>query len=206
MNAFEGFPKIARLNREMVITEKIDGTNAQIYIGPRSEAPSIPPVLALTDDWFLCVGSRTKWVVPGDDNHGFAKWALKHAEELLTLGPGRHFGEWWGSGIQRGYGLQKGEKRFSLFNTTRWNTTNIPACVSVVPELFRGDFSSVFIEYFVEKLRKDGSEAVPGFMRPEGIVVFHTASNQLFKVTLEKDEMPKSRVVENAAPTYWPVH
>jgi hypothetical protein len=27
---FAGFPKIARLSRECVITEKIDGTNAQI--------------------------------------------------------------------------------------------------------------------------------------------------------------------------------
>lgn len=29
---FNGFPKIARLSRECVITEKIDGTNAQIFI------------------------------------------------------------------------------------------------------------------------------------------------------------------------------
>jgi len=30
---FVSFPKIARLSRECVITEKIDGTNASIYIG-----------------------------------------------------------------------------------------------------------------------------------------------------------------------------
>jgi hypothetical protein len=29
MNEFVEFPKIARLSREMIITEKIDGTNAQ---------------------------------------------------------------------------------------------------------------------------------------------------------------------------------
>jgi hypothetical protein len=28
-------------------------------------------------------------------------------------------------------------------------------------------------------------------MKPEGIVVYHTASRSLFKVTLEKDESPK---------------
>jgi hypothetical protein len=30
MYAFEEFPKIARLKRKVVITEKVDGTNAQI--------------------------------------------------------------------------------------------------------------------------------------------------------------------------------
>ena len=29
---FEGFPKIARLSREIVVTEKIDGTNARVCI------------------------------------------------------------------------------------------------------------------------------------------------------------------------------
>jgi len=29
---FQEFPKIPRLNREMIVTEKIDGTNGQIII------------------------------------------------------------------------------------------------------------------------------------------------------------------------------
>ena len=33
MAEFIGFPKIARLSREIVITEKIDGTNGCIFIG-----------------------------------------------------------------------------------------------------------------------------------------------------------------------------
>ena len=37
------------------------------------------------------------------------------------------------------------------------------------------------------------SLAAPGFMRPEGIVVFHVAANTAFKQTLEKDGEPKSR-------------
>lgn len=32
MLPFEKFNKISRLSRDIVITEKIDGTNAQIYI------------------------------------------------------------------------------------------------------------------------------------------------------------------------------
>lgn len=28
-------------------------------------------------------------------------------------------------------------------------------------------------------------------MKPEGIVIFHTAARQMFKVTIENDESPK---------------
>jgi len=93
---FVGFPKISRLTRDCVITEKIDGTNAQICI---------------KEDGTFLVGSRTQWITPEKDNHGFAKWAYANKEELLSLGVGNHFGEWWGNGIQRGYDLKNGEKR-----------------------------------------------------------------------------------------------
>lgn len=38
----------------------------------------------------------------------------------------------------------------------------------------------------------DGSRAVPGFMNPEGIVVFHEASQTCFKKTIDGDDNPKS--------------
>jgi hypothetical protein len=34
--------------------------------------------------------------------------------------------------------------------------------------------------------------AVPGFMRPEGVVIFHTASGTLYKKTVKDDHQPKS--------------
>lgn len=181
---FEGFPKMARLNREIIITEKIDGTNAQILI---------------TEDGDVFPGSRTRWIRPGDDNAGFASWVEGHKAELITLGPGRHFGEWWGSGIQRGYGLKKGEKRFSLFNTSRWGHNGVdfqskPDCCLVVPELYRGPFSELAIKQALFDLELVGSFAEPGFKNPEGIIVFHTAANSGFKVTLKDDESPKSLV------------
>ena len=43
----------------------------------------------------------------------------------------------------------------------------------------------------IEDLRAKGSYAAPGFMRPEGGVIYHVAGNYLFKKTLEKDEKPK---------------
>lgn len=172
---FIAFPKMARLSREIVITEKIDGTNAQIYIG--------------VDGEFL-TGSRTRWITPEDDNFGFSRWAHEHKDELLTLGPGRHYGEWWGQGIQRNYGIT--EKRFSLFNVARWGIDR-PACCHVVPELYRGEFHSEGIWIALHFLERDGSRAAPGFTKPEGIVIFHTAANIVFKKTLEKDEEHKSQ-------------
>ena len=175
---FKEFSKIARLSRGIIITEKIDGTNGQIFIG---------------EDGEFLVGSRTRWITPEIDNHGFARWAYDHKEELVTLGPGRHFGEWWGSGIQRGYGLPKGEKRFSLFNAVRWTPDTLPQCCHVVPILFQGMFTTGAVDYCLDLLNSQGSQAAPGFMNPEGIVLFHTAGNVGFKKTLKNDEIPKSQ-------------
>ena len=174
IESFEPFPKMPRLSRECIVTEKIDGTNAQIFIG---------------EDGTFLAGSRNRWISPTDDNYGFARWAEANREQLLQLGPGRHFGEWWGQGIQRGYGLQ--EKRFSLFNVSRWNVGNIPECVSVVPTLYVGAFDTADLDRIVESLAQYGSQAAPGFLRPEGIVVYHTAANLCFKKTVEKDASPK---------------
>ena len=172
---FQGFPKLARLTREIIITEKIDGTNAQVFIG---------------DDGSMLAGSRTRWITPSDDNFGFAAWVEQHRAELLTLGPGRHFGEWWGAGIQRRYGLS--EKRFSMFNVQRWAAQELPSCCGLVPVLYRGPFDKDAVDASLERLRQTGSMAAPGFMRPEGVVVFHTAGNVGFKKALEDDERPKS--------------
>lgn len=169
---FQKFPKIPRLSRECIITEKIDGTNGCIYIG---------------EDGEFLVGSRKRWITPADDNHGFAKWAYEHRDELEEgLGFGTHYGEWWGQGIQRGYNLK--EKRFSLFNTRRWTDDVRPTCCYVVPVLLSGIFSTHDVDVILDMLKNEGSVASPGFMKPEGIVVFHIAGNFMFKKTIEKDE------------------
>lgn len=174
MTDFEDFPKMARWSRDIVITEKIDGTNACVFIG---------------EDGEFLTGSRSRWITPAEDNFGFSKWAHYHKEELLELGPGRHFGEWWGAGIQRRYGLA--EKRFSLFNTVRWGESR-PACCYVVPVLYQGANEPEAVSAALELLAYGGSHAAPGFMDPEGVVIFHTAANIGFKKTLKKDEVPKS--------------
>lgn len=178
---FQEFPKIPRLNRTVVVTEKLDGTNACVVV---SDAPTF-------DERIVTAQSRSRIITPEDDNYGFARWVKDNEATLRQLGPGYHYGEWWGQGIQRGYGLT--EKRFSLFNVTRWGETR-PACCHIVPVLFRTlGFADVAVA--VENLRAYGSSAAPGFMRPEGVIAFHEASNRLFKVTLEKDEEPKGKAV-----------
>jgi len=175
---FKGFGKIARLSRACVITEKIDGTNAQIFLG---------------EDGEFLTGSRTRWITPGDDNFGFSRWAHDHEDELLALGPGHHYGEYWGKGIQRNYGLT--ERRFSLFNVARWGESR-PACCDVVPVLYRGLFSTEAVEIALGGLLLTGSRAAPGFMKPEGVVVFHSASGHLYKKTIEHDDEPKNAHVK----------
>lgn len=185
---FTEFPSIARLARDVVVTEKIDGTNAQIHI---------------TEDGRLFAGSRTRWIAPEADNYGFARWVQLHHAELMTLGPGSHFGEWWGSGVQRGYGLANGDKRFSLFNVGRWTSrhnngeADAPAgehtrclevpCCHVVPVLLRCAFDTAAIETALAGLIEHGSVAAPKFMNPEGIVVYHEKARVLFKKTLGND-------------------
>lgn len=182
--AFVEFPKIGRLSRDMVVTEKIDGTNGVIHISDAGD--------------FL-VGSRSQWITPEKDNHGFARWAMEHRAELMQLGPGTHYGEWWGAGIQRRYGLT--EKRFSLFNVGRWVDSHTggvgdlrgkqevaPQCCHVVPTLMLWTFDTAKIDDAIADLQAHGSYAAPGFMQPEGVVVFHTANSTLFKKTIEKDD------------------
>lgn len=180
MTDFVPFQKIPRWSKSqhIFITEKIDGTNAQIQIN--EECTEIK------------CGSRSRWITPDDDNHGFARWVYSNKENLLKLGKGTHFGEWWGYGIQRCYNLK--EKRFSLFNTLRWDTPEqserlkeIPG-VFVVPVLYKGPFSDSIIDETVNQLEKDGSTASPGFQNPEGVVIYMPASRSLYKKTIGSDE------------------
>lgn len=182
---FIEFKKIPRLSRECIVTEKIDGTNG---------------VVMITEDGDVFAGSKSRWITPTEDNYGFAKWVEGNKTELMKLGPGRHYGEWWGQGIQRNYSLT--EKRWSLFNVSKWADDAVrPACCHVVPVLAARDlFDTPALGLKVlKKLKEEGSVAAPGFMKPEGIVIFHVAGNLLFKKTIEKDEEWKGKSASKAA-------
>jgi len=189
-----------------VISEKIDGTNGQILIELYDEVQGEPPLVCVEKDavtYNVWAGSRNRWIYTGKnkDNHGFAQWVMTWAPYLVEiLGVGRHFGEWWGQGIQRGYGLT--EKRFSLFNTDKWRQPLqlralqdqvIPDGLATVPVLYEGTFHTREVEDQLFRLRTFGSQAASGYTRPEGVVVYHVASGEYFKATIENDEKPKGQ-------------
>lgn len=181
--SFEEWPKMPRwFSVACSVTEKIDGTNAQVFV------PVDPthPVLA---------GSRTRWIGPrfGHDNFGFGAWVDVNAEALRRLGPGRHYGEWWGASIGRRYGLSG--RRLSLFNRARFAKSGLPDGlppeVELVPELYRGRFDTRKIDEAIAKLYREGSVAVPGWRGagkdgPEGVVV-RLDGGFSFKLTDEGD-------------------
>lgn len=197
---FPEFKKIPRLRREVTITEKLDGTNGLVAVYELSDFLS--PGFANNFQWFtrigalvIAAGSKSRWLNPSSagDNYGFCKWVEANAEELAKLGPGLHYGEWWGQGIQRGYGLT--EKRFSLFNTYRWkDNPDLPKCCHVVPVLYKGVFHTEVVNQLVEDLKQIGSQAAPGYKDAEGVIVYHDASKQYYKQTCEDDDQPKEQV------------
>lgn len=177
---FRPWPKTPRLFKPVVVTEKIDGTNACLIVNDEGE---------------VFAQSRKRLITKEQDNHGFARWAYDNASALAeTLGIGHHFGEWWGHGINRGYGCEPGERYFSLFNVAKWghlrNASPLDS-LSVVPVLWYGEMDTSSVLAVAKELKAAGSYAKPGYGRPEGICLFHTASNSIFKVPFDKDPEPE---------------
>lgn len=187
---YQDFDKIPRLRRGMTITEKIDGQNVSAVV-PRNAGD-------------IRVGIRNGYIDRKTDTTGFADFVYRNTDQFRELGAGRHFGEWWGPGIgKRKYPVP--DRRFSMFNTGRWALADdaenaaapkpkriLPPCCGLVPVLYQGVFDTAKIDEVVEYLRRNGSRVVPGFARPEGVVVYHEAADQYFKRTLDKDDVPKS--------------
>jgi len=186
--AFEAYPKIPRLGKlRWSITEKLDGTNAIVRIVrvPLDVDSGVLALasgaLALGPEYAVFAGSRSRWLQPGKntDNFGFAQFVQDNIDYLVKwLGEGTHYGEWWGQGIQRTYGLS--QKYFTLFNPFRYQhlptacdqiSTN--ALLGTVPLLYSGDGLddlSQSIEMSKVQMYSFGSKACT-FDRPEGFIV-----------------------------------
>ncbi|MEU1200134.1 RNA ligase family protein [Streptomyces sp. NPDC005813] len=219
MHEFVEWPKTKRLFRDIVVTEKLDGTNSAVHI---TAVPHDEPgeIVVYPGDWtspvvdgvryVVSAQSRKRIIYPGKttDNYGFAAWVYDNAADLVRiLGEGVHFGEWWGRGIQRGYGLDG--KRFSLFNTDRWfkvdpddphgldsmstraELSSLAGKIGPVPVLYAGSFSEARILSSLSTLAETGSVAAPGFMNPEGVCVYHTQTRDVTKVTLDANDAGK---------------
>jgi hypothetical protein len=214
MAEFTAWPKTMRLYRTIIVSEKIDGTNAGIHIeklgdvASRSyhvngigDLPATPgAVLVGSDVYRVTAQSRTRLVYPGKgtDNYGFAEWTLSNAARLVDLlGVGLHMGEYWGKGINRGYGLES--RRFSLFNTDRYRGVLADigdVRVGPVPVIYQGMFSDKEIKGALADLAYNGSWAAPGFMDAEGVCVWHSQTRQVLKVTLDNQDCSKWEAFE----------
>jgi len=219
---FTPWPKTPRLFRDAVITEKIDGTNAAVVIQRQplgtyagEAGTGATAIIAGTEiddrdgmpvyEYVVAAQSRKRLITPEDDNFGFAAYVQANATDLVRiLGEGTHYGEWWGHGIQRGYGLAQGDRRFSLFNVHRYGKVIPPADqdpydprprvpgLGLVPVLDTYTFDTARVSTWLGNLAANGSHAAPGFMRPEGVIVFHSQSGQVFKALLENDDVSKT--------------
>lgn len=165
---FKAWPKIPRaVFGDVIITEKMDGTNACVII----EKGKI-----------VGTQSRKRLITPEDDNYDFSRFVHDNEDLFLQLGDGRHFGEWVGLGIQKNPHAFP-EKRFYLFNSLRWGEHNPPPeGLYVVPILYRGAYSLEVIDKIMTHLKttseNDGYKA-------EGCVVFFPALNAMEKHTFE---------------------
>lgn len=177
MSEWTGFPKIARLNRDCVVTEKVDGTNAAILI----------------QSGRLRVYSKSEELTGSIDSYGFYAWVMERKRAILdTFEDGLLRGEFAGPGINRNR-HQLTSKTFYCFAAeprVREGVTGLPDGFNVVPVLYEGPFDTAAINREVDRLRINGS-LVGG--TPEGVVVFHLAGSVGFKVTCLNDNTPKSR-------------
>lgn len=117
MHQFVEWPKTKRLFRDIVITEKLDGTNSAVHISAfDNHAPKPYPEDSYTavvggTRYIVTAQSRKRIITPGKttDNYNFAEWVYDNAADLVRiLGEGLHFGEWWGRESSAGTGWRIG--------------------------------------------------------------------------------------------------
>lgn len=185
---FEAWPKTLHVDKvlgNVIVTEKIDGTNA---------------CLVFEEDGTMFAQSRNRIITPATDNQGFAKWAYTHEDELFhILGVGRHYGEWWGKGIGRKYDMR--HNVFSLFNTgrffkatpggddsmaTRAKATSLFDQVTGVPTVYTGKYGSPEMEQAITALKETGSYAAArmgiDYDNPEGVCFYFREFDKVAKL------------------------
>lgn len=185
---FEAWPKTKHLDKvlgSVMVTEKIDGTNACIVFDGDGE---------------MFVQSRNRIITPAQDNAGFAVWAYRNQEELFhILGQGRHYGEWWGQHIQRRYDMK--HNVFSVFNvnrfyktgpdgldsaSTRAASTSLDGYVTAVPQVYYGEYGTEEMWDAIAPLRGGVSlaAAMQGveFKDPEGVCFYFREFDKVAKL------------------------
>jgi len=184
---FKAFPEIKKLGSVvMSITQKIHGTNAHILVYRKfKDVHDGVGSMQVEDGFDLACGSRTRFIVPGDDNYNFATHVYANKQAFIDLlGEGRHDGEWAGKGINSGEGLE--QKVFVLFDYYRYKDKPLPPRTVLVPVLYEGPIDLNQVQIAMDELKTNGSKLSSGFMHPEGVVV--RIKDERYKVVFEEEE------------------
>lgn len=171
MTDHQMFPKIPRLQKvNVVITEKLDGTNAVIWLSP--------------DKSEMKVGSRNRWVGDSklEDNSGFYQFCQENKEYLMRLHPGFNYGEFMGPKIQGNrYELEK--KELYLFDTRRAGEFEDTNTIKVVPHLMTTPLDD--LPEHLSKYNNMKSTLNPK-ANAEGVMLYFTELNKYIKVIYDK--------------------
>ena len=174
---FKPWGKIGREDALFVtLTEKMNGTSVCVIVGSDSEV--------------LGSQSRNRLLTVDKDHYGFAKWVEENKGCLSGLGPGHHFGEWAGLGIEKNpHNLLK--KEFFLFDTRTWDDASKPDCCSVVPVLYEGLLSKGIINAELDRLKE--ASVINPEVTHEGVIAYYHNFQQYKKYTIKEPKYLQER-------------
>ena len=200
--SYPSFSSIERLeNIYCVISEKIDGTNGLIEIQNKANNSN-------TGSMIVKFGSRNRYISFSDDNAGFANFFRHYekkfknmAKEIIASSynedsqtdeiptenyPLRIYGEWFGKGIQRGYGLDdKYFMPFSSFYAEHMIKAGIPN-IMMPNIMYTGKFSLEVVDNCMNCLTSGSfHNLITNYDNPEGIVIYFPKYNFRLKQTFE---------------------
>lgn len=157
---FKAWDKTTRLFSDVILTEKLDGSNCAINIE------------ATVDGFNIGAQSRNRLITVYNDHQGFARWVASNVLELNDiLGAGRHYGEYVTKGLK--------QPRFFLFNTERWSGVETDFGLDCVPIMYYGRYYEGLVAEQLKLLENFGSAAYDA--PPEGVVIYWKADKTLKK-------------------------
>lgn len=188
---FKNFNRLFAPDEEVVITEKIHGTNFRagwVPWVPRSFWDRVKKFFGFAPRWEFVVGSHNMERDPEDENNVYSKIAKKlQLKEILPMGY-TVYGEIFGPNIQGGYhyGVKDGEQGFVLFDAKCNELYHTQSGLEVlaeefdlklVPVLYQGPFKDANLP----QLATGNSVFCPDQKVREGIVIRNLNRSKILK-------------------------
>jgi hypothetical protein len=117
IEAFHSIRKFIRVdpNEWFRMKETLSGTSTVKY-KCKVKLHGTNSAIQIASDGSITCQSRTRLITPEDDNDGFARWVKTQEYEWAAFGDIIFYGEWCGSGIQKGVAIsQIGKRIFAIF-------------------------------------------------------------------------------------------